>query len=419
MMRDLFNLRGDLFGFGWLFGVWLAATLGILAWSWFRRGPREALGYLPVLALVGAAIVWVLPALVGEQGLPIRGYGAMLVLAVVSGVWLTAWLGDRMGVDPEIILSMAFWVFLFGILGARLFYVVEYWEDFQGGAPIETLKALANVTEGGLVVYGGAIGGFAAMAGYLWRHKLPALAIADLATPAIGFGLFFGRIGCFLNGCCYGGVTDLPWGVGFPANSPPYVHQVQRGMVGVHGLRFAGPLDDLAEITEVDPNSAAAEAGLKSGQRIIQINDQPIESARQAEGALLKAQPLEPIAVTVAGEFDPIRWTLPAPTAKSLPVHPTQLYSALDGLIIGAFLLAYYPFRKRDGELIAWLFTLYPVTRFLIEMIRDDEGAIAGTGLTISQNVSLALLALAGALWLYLRVQPQGSILPRPVSAAA
>jgi phosphatidylglycerol:prolipoprotein diacylglycerol transferase len=125
MMRDLFHLRGDMFGFGWLFWVWLAASLGLIAWAWVRNGAREALGYIPVLAIAGAAIVWVLPNLAGEQGLPIRGYGAMLVLGIVSGVWLASSLGRRMGVDSEIILGMAFWVFLCGIAGARLFYVAE------------------------------------------------------------------------------------------------------------------------------------------------------------------------------------------------------------------------------------------------------------------------------------------------------
>lgn len=416
MMRDLVHLNRDLFGFGWLFGIWLAASLGLLTWAWLRHGAREALGYLPVLAIAGAAIIWVLPALAGDEGLPIRGYGAMLVLGVVSGVWLATALGQRMGVEPDVILGAAFWVFLLGIVGARLFYVAEYWEEFQGGTRLETLKALANVTEGGLVVYGGAIGAFAAMAAYLFWYRLPALAIADIAAPAFGLGLFFGRIGCFLNGCCYGGPTELPWGVCFPPPSPPFVQQLQQGEVGIHGLQFGPDLDEPAIIAAVAPDSAAARAGLRAGARIIVIDGQPIETARSAEAALLRAPWGGEISVNLAGEQLPHTWTITPPPERTRPIHPTQLYSALDGLLLCGFLLAYYPFRRRDGEVFAWLLTIYPITRFLIEMIRDDEGAIGGTGLTISQNVSLVCLAAAAALWIYLRSQPRGSSLPRRVA---
>jgi phosphatidylglycerol:prolipoprotein diacylglycerol transferase len=377
-----------------------------------RHGPREALGYIPVLAIAGAAIVWILPNLAGEQGLPIRGYGAMLVLGIVSGVWLAMTLARRMGVDTEIILGLSFWVFLCGIVGARLFYVVEYWHEFQGASRLETLKGLLNVTEGGLVVYGGAIGAFAAMAIYLLWYRLPALAIADLTAPAMGLGLFFGRIGCFLNGCCYGGVTELPWGVCFPAGSPPFVHQLHAGTIGIQGIRFEGPLDEPAVIASVTPGSLAEKAGLQSGQRLTIIDGKPVEDVRQAEAALLRALPGQQLAVNVADERVPRTWTVGERLEKSRPIHPTQLYSSLDGLLICWFLLAYYPYRRRDGEVFAWLLTIYPITRFLIERIRDDEGAVRGTGLTISQNVSLLCLAIAAAMWIYLRTQPRGSVLP-------
>lgn len=420
MRQDLLYLRSDWFGFGWLFGVWLAASLGLLSWVWMRRGAREALGYLPILAIVGAVIVWGVPALAGERGLPIRGYGAMLVLGIVSGVWLATSLARRMGVDPEIILGMAFWVFLFGIAGARLFYVAQHWDGFQGATRFETLKNLLNVTEGGLVVYGGAIGGFSAMAIYVWWHRLPGLAIADIAAPAIGLGLFFGRLGCFLNGCCYGGVTDLPWGVCFPPASPPFMHQLHRGEIGVFGLVFEGPLDAAAEIAAITPGSPAERAGLRPGQRIIIVDGKPIQSIRQAEDALLRARPGDEVAVNVADELVPHTWRVAGPPARSLPVHPTQIYSAIDGLVLCWFLLAYYPYRRRDGEVFAWLLTIYPVTRFLIEIIRDDEGAVWPTGLTISQNVSLLCLGLAALLWIYLRRQPRGSVLPHaPLARAA
>ena len=107
----------------------------------------------------------------------------------------------------------------------------------------------------------------------------------------------------------------------------------------------------------------------------------------------------------------------PFPSEVS-PIHPTQLYSAVDGLILCLFLLAYYPYRRRDGEVIALLLSIYPITRFLIEMIRDDEGAVAGTGLTISQNLSLICLGIVGLLWLYILSQPRGTaVVPSSASS--
>ena len=91
---------------------------------------------------------------------------------------------------------------------------------------------------------------------------------------------------------------------------------------------------------------------------------------------------------------------------RSLPVHPTQLYSTIDALILCLLLLVYDRFRRRDGALTALMMTIYPITRFLIENIRTDEAAIWGTGLHISQNISLGLLAVAICLWIYILRRP-------------
>jgi phosphatidylglycerol:prolipoprotein diacylglycerol transferase len=101
--------------------------------------------------------------------------------------------------------------------------------------------------------------------------------------------------------------------------------------------------------------------------------------------------------------------TLPGTTlpSRSLRVHPTQLYSAVNAGLLGLFLWNYYPLRRRDGEVFALLITIYPVARFLLEMIRIDESSFLGTGLSISQNVSLLLLALVAGLWWYLSRQPR------------
>ncbi len=89
------------------------------------------------------------------------------------------------------------------------------------------------------------------------------------------------------------------------------------------------------------------------------------------------------------------------------------MYDAINGLILCGFLLVYAPFRRRDGEVLALTLTLYPITRFLIERIRTDEPPFFGTGMTISQNVSLIFLVSAVALWVSILLKPKGTVFPK------
>src|SRR5205823_3945760 len=101
-----------------------------------------------------------------------------------------------------------------------------------------------------------------------------------------------------------------------------------------------------------------------------------------------------------------------APPSHTRPVHPAQVYSAIDGLLLCLFLLAYSPYRRRDGELTALICTLHPISRFLLEVIRSDEAGVLNTGLSISQNISLLLLCGAAGFWIYLVRQPRGLAWP-------
>ena len=137
MLQTLFHIPEQIggvpmYGFGLLLAVWAIASVGLLAWLGWRQGfTADTWGYVPVLLIVGIAIAWVLPHVSQPgEGLPIRGYGVMLLLGVVSGTALSAWRGRRRGVDPEKIVTLIFWGFVPGIIGARLFFVVEYWPQF-------------------------------------------------------------------------------------------------------------------------------------------------------------------------------------------------------------------------------------------------------------------------------------------------
>ena len=368
----------------------------------FTRGPAAARDGDAV------KITFVVSGRTDVEGLPIRGYGVMLLLAVAAGVGLAAWRGRRLGIDPELIFTLAFWAFVPAIIGARAFYVIEYWDEFQRGP--NTLWAILNVTQGGLVVYGSVIGGIAGLVAFIYKYKMPPLATFDLVVPSFVLGMAIGRIGCLLNGCCFGGVCDLPWAVTFPADSPPYLHQVQHGETFVQGVRIAGEPGAEPVITEVRPGSPAAAQGLKPGQKIVAIGAIPIRTAGQARRELLRAQEIDTeMTIQVSASRRAAKWPITGPLPRSEPVHPTQLYSSLNGLVLFLVLVAYAPFRRRDGEIWALFLTLYPITRFLLEIIRTDEPGVFGTGLTISQVVSLILLLCAVVFWAHVLMKPRGT----------
>ncbi len=97
---------------------------------------------------------------------------------------------------------------------------------------------------------------------------------------------------------------------------------------------------------------------------------------------------------------------IPENAAWSLPVHPTQIYAAIDGLVLLLLLSAYYPLRRRDGEVMALLMITYPILRFVVELLRNDEGVFFA-GMTISQTISVALFSAGIIYWAWLLRQPK------------
>ena len=161
MLQTLFYIPCEyyglpVFGLGLLLAVWAVASLMFVAGLVRRQGFNADTGsYVQLLSMLGLAIAFVLPMLCEARGLPIRGYGMMMLLAVLSGMGLAAYRARRVGVDPEMIFTLAFWLILPGILGARAVYVCEYWtRDFwpayQHGLGA-LLFSIFNVAAGGLV----------------------------------------------------------------------------------------------------------------------------------------------------------------------------------------------------------------------------------------------------------------------------
>jgi prolipoprotein diacylglyceryltransferase len=532
MLQTLFYIPDHifglpLFGVGLLFAVWAVVAILVLGRMVYQQGlTGDVLGSMAMLAIVGAAICFFLPNLIVKDpeteqplGLPIRGYGVMVLLGVVAGVWLAVRRAIKRGIDVELIFRLALWLFVGGVIGARLFYVFEYWEkqflkpgDFQA-----TLKAVLSIWQGGLVIYGALIGGgVAGLLFWLFHRDQPMLKIADVIAPSMALGLGIGRIGCFLNGCCFGGVSDVPWAVTFPEDSPPYMRQLgdsrrlielperqvqyaeenvtaaQEGLdsadvndaaqqkkaqerlkvaqaelkaaqgkqarshpLYLHGIALSSgmsplPIDRSNEpdkigvvIAAVENGSEAEKAGLQVGEQILEIHEQrggDVAADRQlfpkkderdaqpaekegdatlgaAERALLavKGEGTKVILYTInADDRDkdrerPVQWTVTKAgiPARSLPTQPTQLYSAIDAVLLCLLLLAFDPFRRRDGEVLALMLTVHPISRFLLESIRTDEPKkyplpFTTEHVSISQLVSLIILVAAIGLWAYI-----------------
>ena len=139
----------------------------------------------------------------------VYSYGLMLAAAVITASFLTAREAQKRAVPRDAVYDLAFWVVLWGILGARIFYVflnADYFYQF----PVEILM----LHKGGLAWQGSLVAGTLAGVFFIRRKKLPLLALLDIAAPFIALGHAIGRIGCFLNGCCYG--RPSAWGIYFP-----------------------------------------------------------------------------------------------------------------------------------------------------------------------------------------------------------
>lgn len=405
--HELFGL--PLFGFGWAFAIWCIVVLVVVIRSFLRREPlTEMLNAATVLGMVGVLIVFVLPFLEakgfdGEPlGLPIRGYGAFLLAAVLSGVLLAAYRAQKAGLNPDSIYSLAFWMFAAGIIGARAFFVIEYWHEFRGDTVGQTIANVFKFTEGGLVVYGSLIGALLAFVFFCRKHRLPALVLADVIAPCMVLGLAIGRLGCLMNSCCYGGVCLDGPAIQFPQGSQPFVRQVLTGRL--LGMKLERADDDTGrwKVEEVDANGLAADNGIRAGQYVT------IRSPRSAwEKA--KALPNEPVPVVIVNTSfgQEIRWARGDLPDASLPVHPTQLYSSFNAALLFVMTMVFHPLRRRDGQTLAFLLTLYPFSRFLLERIRTDEPGQFGTALTISQWVSVGVLVVAIGLWAYSQKQPE------------
>lgn len=269
-----------------------------------------------------------------HKGIPIYAYGFMLMVAFLVAITIARWRAKKEGLDPNKITDLGIYLVCAGILGARLFFIIQFYKEYQ-----HHLLSIFKIYEGGLVYYGGLFAGIVTLFVYVRKNHLPFLKVVDILMPSAALGLAFGRIGCFLNGCCFGKVAaHIPWAVQFPRTldktgmvdgSPAFVHQYEIGLIS------------LSE-------------------------------------------------------------------THSLPIHPTQLYSFVADVILFFLLSAFLRYRKKTGEVLLMFGILYPVIRFSIESLRDDNPLIFGL-FTIAQIISIGMFAVSVSLFTVGRLKNYGN----------
>lgn len=364
---------------------------------------------------------------------PIPGYGLMLMIAfLLAIIWATR-RALRSGANPDVILNCGFIALIAGVVGCRAMYVAHYWDQFAGRAHwLDLVWSVIDISRGGMEFYGGFILATVCVVGYLvlWKHSLRWY--LDIIAPSAALGLAIGRIGCFLNGCCYGGVCHLPWAVRFPFSSPAAIEHWKARLPGAELPQELLVFGENGLVAPIFRESiAASDAQIaRAEQREAALRSQWEELRRRlaAATAATDRQRLEREEERLRARLESARRELGdvraqinryhltaaqlramAAAHRSLPVHPTQLYSTVAAGLLAALLSAVYWRRTRDGQVICLLLTLEPPTRWVLELIRTDNPVDTLRIFTISQFLAVLLTAAGLTGWLMLRRMPARS----------
>jgi phosphatidylglycerol:prolipoprotein diacylglycerol transferase len=311
--------------------------------------------------------------------LTIRSFGVMMAIGFLMGFLLLGRLSRKTSSKPQLIMNLALYCLIAGVIGARVFYVVHHYDQLDN--PWASMFA---VWQGGLEFYGGVILAIPVIVLYSRRHELPIRRCLDIMAIALMLGLAFGRIGCFLNGCCFGKPTEPPWSVRFPYNSFAYLSQINP-----------------------DPERNRAEPRLKL----------PHDEYSSYPEISTKLYPKLFEALTENQKFEVTKGKY-----RSIPIHPTQLYSSVNAAILCLLLCLFQRRSQRtndagytkklftqSGQTFTLALILYGITRFLIEYLRDDNPfeyawwAVYKGG-TVSQNLSIYLVIFGVVLMLLFQV---------------
>lgn len=298
--------------------------------------------------------------------LTVKSYGLMMVIGFLGAVFIIRKLSKNITPDPQYIINAALYSLIAGVLGARLFYVVHYFDSFKGD-----LLSVFAIWQGGLELLGGVLLAITVIILYMRYHKLPIRQYLDILAVALMIALAFGRIGCFLNGCCYGKPTDLGCGVRFPYGSYPYTSQVNANP---ERNRLEPQLKLPDEFFGYYDETGNYYSGLKPYDKLNDLQKKQVDD----------------------GPY------------RCLPVHPTQLYSSLNAVFL--FVVLWFFWHRYEGKgkktrkyfakpgcTFGLMFVVYGITRFFIEFIRDDN-PFEFDAITVSQNICVGMIILGFAL---------------------
>ena len=164
-------------------------------------------------------------------GIPLYAYGAMLCLSVIAGRIMALRAAVAAGLDPRLMDRACVWALVGALIGTRLLYVVTNLDQF------DRIVDVFLLWKGGLVAYGGFLGGFAATLIFCRIHRVNLWVWVDCVAPSLCVGLMLTRVGCFLAGCDYGQPWDGPWAVHFPAGSIAFQEQALQGLLPAGATR--------------------------------------------------------------------------------------------------------------------------------------------------------------------------------------
>ncbi|MHC4912916.1 MAG: prolipoprotein diacylglyceryl transferase [Planctomycetota bacterium] len=320
--------------------------------------------------------------------LTVPSYGLMMVVGFLLAVWIIRRLSRDITPDPQFITNAALYSLIAGVVGARLFFVIHYFYKFKGD-----LLSVFAIWRGGVELLGGVLLAIAVIFLYLGYHKLPVRRYLDILAIGLMLALVLGRIGCFLNGCCFGRPTNLPWAVQFPYQHPILTHSPAYRSQAYPNLERDRP-------------------------------DPQIRLPAEFFGYLDKDgkwyPDLKPYDQLTAEQ----KYLVDKGPYRCLPVHPTQLYSSAAGVVLALILYLFWrraqktrnsknpgKFLTKPGCTFGLMFVLYGITRFFIEFVRDDN-PFEFDSITISQNISIALIVLGVVLIMVFEAMKPDKIAP-------
>lgn len=316
----------------------------------------------------------------------------MVVLGFLAALWLMRRFIRQVGEDPDILGNAAVYALISGVIGARVFFVVHHRDLFVG----RWVEALA-VWQGGVELLGGVLTALLVLWLYLKRHSRSIRLYFDVLTIGLMVGIGFGRIGCFLSGCCYGKCTDLPWGVRFPYGSLAYHHQIHPDPSRHRETPYLDLPAEYFGIPGPDGTWLPVDEANKHIAYLKPFDQLNAEQQRQV----------------TEGPY------------RCLKVHPTQLYSSANGFLLAGVLWGIWRKvgRTRPGVTSGSMLILYGITRFLLETLRDDNPFeysgfwLLYRGGTISQNMAIYLVLFGILLIAYSCWKPLSMPIAGPASS--